>query len=676
MAAGPGAGDLGKAHDDSRQNQDIPPEQEYRQRHDVAGEIHHLGVAGGPLDIHTRYGDKRHGPEAAGSRSEKSVVKSDNQSEYAVERHTAHALPGLQASQVLLYQHVDEQRQQDHRNHQIQKARIEQLDRNRPDSRANQREGDAREDFPEADQAAVTVSEGGGQASETCLEFVGGDGLMGGEPGEQEQRDGDHPAAAGDGVDETGGIGPQNQDGVGENRSAFDHSRSIVVVTVRWQGRVEPGAGGMGKTGQLKVFAVLSVTMDIKTKQKLAELALKVGLDFQKDQCLQIMTGVGTYDYAREIAKKAYEMGGRLVRVMLSDNELTKSRAENSTKENLEYFPRDMIESGKMQLDESWARIRIDSTEELNVLKGVDSEALSTMTRVARSNLKFVSDQLMRHKHPWLVLAAPGPEWARTVYGLADDAPQAEVDAALKKLEEVYISILRLDKDDPVAVWKEHGRNLASRGKTLDGHKLDRVRFTSPDTDLTVALAPTHTWLGGPSRLPDGRWYEPNLPTEEVFTTPDFRRTEGHVKVVKPVKVMETMVEGAWFKFEKGKVVDFGAEKGADIMKKFFAMDEGASYLGEVALVDVDSPINRSGLVFGSILFDENASCHIALGQGYPSCLTNADELAGADDLKEAGCNVSMLHTDFMISDDKTDVTGYTADGAEVPIIKGGKFVI
>ncbi len=416
--------------------------------------------------------------------------------------------------------------------------------------------------------------------------------------------------------------------------------------------------------------------MDINTKQKLAELALKVGLDFQKDQCLQIGTGIGTYDYAREIAKKAYEMGGRLVRIVVTDNELTKSRAEHSTPENLEYFPRDNIETGQMQLDESWARIRIDSTEELNVLKGVDSDALSTMTRVARSKLKFVSDQLMRHKHPWLVLAAPGPEWAKSVYGLADDAPQSDVDAALEKLEMVYASILRLDADDPVAVWKEHGRNLANRGKTLDSHKLDRVRFVSGETDLTVALAPTHTWIGGPSQLPDGRWYEPNLPTEEVFTTPDYRRTEGFVKIVKPVKVMETMVEGAWFTFEKGKVVDFGADKGAEIMKKFLEMDEGASFLGEVALVDVDSPINRSGLVFGSILFDENASCHIALGQGYPSALSNADELTDADSLKAAGCNVSMLHTDFMISDDNTDVTGYGADGSELPIIRKGKFVI
>lgn len=416
--------------------------------------------------------------------------------------------------------------------------------------------------------------------------------------------------------------------------------------------------------------------MNTETLQKYAELALKVGLDFQKDQCLQIGTGVGTYEYARAIGKAAYEMGAKYVRIVVSDNELTKSRAENTSKDNLSYIPRDLIEGGKMQLDESWARIRIDSTEELDVLKGVDSDALSEMTKSSRTAMKFLSEQLMRHKHPWLVLAAPGPKWAKRIYGLGDDASQAEIDEAYRKLEEVFISILRLDKEDPVATWKELGRTLRERGLKLNGMKLDRVRFTSGKTDLNVALAPTHTWLGGPSQLPDGRWYEPNLPTEEVFTTPDYRRTEGIVHVVKPVKVMENLVEGAWFKFEKGKVVDFGADSGKEILERFLSMDEGASYLGEVALVDVDSPINRSGLIFGSILFDENASCHIALGAGYPSCLTNADELQSNEQLKDAGCNVSVLHTDFMISDDETDVTGYTEDGTEMPIIRKGKFVI
>lgn len=416
--------------------------------------------------------------------------------------------------------------------------------------------------------------------------------------------------------------------------------------------------------------------MDITTKQKLAELALKVGLNLKKDQCLNIVTNVGTYDYALEIAKKAYEIGAKLVRIDVASNELLKSRVENSSPENLEYVPRDVIETGKMHLDEDWARIRIDSTEEMNVLKGVDSGAISTVTRVGRTAMKFVSDALMRHKHPWLVLAAPGPEWARVVYGLDDNAGAEALAEAEAKLEKAYISILRLDKDDPVAYWQEHGRNLGKRGEVLNGHKLDRVHFSNGKTDLTVGLTATHQWLGGPSRLPDGRWFEPNLPTEEVFTTPDYRRTEGFVQVLKPVKVMENLVKGAWFKFEKGKVVDFGADQGRDILEKFLSMDEGAPYLGEVALVDVDSPINRSGLIFGSILFDENASCHIALGQGYPTGMTNAEELAGPEDLKNAGCNVSMLHTDFMISDDSTDVTGFTADGTEVPIIRKGTFVI
>lgn len=416
--------------------------------------------------------------------------------------------------------------------------------------------------------------------------------------------------------------------------------------------------------------------MNIDMKKKLAKLALNYGLDFQKDQCLQISTGLGTYDYARHIASQAYEMGAAYVRIVVSDNELTKSRAQYSSQDNLQYVPKDSVATARMQMEENWARIRIDSTEELNVLQDADPTALSTMTKAQRSLLSFQQEALMRHKHPWLVLAAPGPEWARSVYGLSDSAGEAELASALEKLEAAYISILRLDHDDPVAFWKEHGATLGNRGKFLNGKKLDRVHFSGPGTELTVALAPTHQWLGGPSQMPDGRWFEPNLPTEEVFTTPDYRRTQGKVRVLKPVKVLETMVEGAWFEFSDGKVVNFGADKGAAILEKFFSIDDGARCLGEVALVDVDSPINRSGLVFGSILFDENASCHIALGKGYPSCLTNADELDGNEALKSAGCNVSLLHTDFMISDDNTDVTGYTADGTEIAIMKQGKFVL
>ena len=416
--------------------------------------------------------------------------------------------------------------------------------------------------------------------------------------------------------------------------------------------------------------------MEMNIKRDLAKLALRVGVDLQKDQCLQIRVGVGNYEYARVIANEAYRMGARFVRMQVIDNELIRSRIEHSSKENLRYVPRDLIEKGRLELDEDWAHIRIDNNEEMDILSDVSATALGEMTKHHNSALNFVAEQLMRHKHPWLVLAVPGPNWARKIYGLADDASDEMVQATLENFEKLYMSILRLDHDDPIATWKKLGSTLALRSKKLNELRLDRVRFLSGRTDLSVGLARTHVWTGGPAQLPDGRWHEPNLPSEEVFTAPDFRRVEGFVQVLRPVNVMANSVLGAWFRFQEGRVVDCGAERGAAILEQYLSIDEGARYLGEVALVDIDSPINRSGLVFGNILFDENASCHIALGAAYPICLSNENELPDAGDLRAAGCNVSMMHTDFMISNDETDVIGYQADGSEIQIIKAGKFVI
>lgn len=416
--------------------------------------------------------------------------------------------------------------------------------------------------------------------------------------------------------------------------------------------------------------------MNAKIKQHLAKLVLKVGVNLKKEQCLLIQVGSGNYEYARIIAAEAYSLGARYVRIQIRDNELIKSRVQYSSRENLSYFPRDLIEKGRMELDEDWARIRIDNTEEINVLEDVSATALSELEGGVKKSLSFVAEQLLRHSHAWLVLAVPGPEWARVIYQLPEDASEADVQEALEKLEALYISILRLDTADPVATWKELGRKLAARAAVLNNMKLSRLRFRSAKTDLSVSLSPDHLWCGGPATLPDGRIHEPNLPSEEVFTAPDFRETEGFVQAVRPVRVMGTVVEGAWFRFHEGRVVECAAEKGREVLEKFLLLDEGSSYLGEVALVDVDSPINRSGLVFGSILFDENASCHIALGAGYPICLRNEKELKTPEALKGAGCNVSISHTDFMISNDETNVSGYLADGSEIQIITTGKFVI
>jgi aminopeptidase len=386
---------------------------------------------------------------------------------------------------------------------------------------------------------------------------------------------------------------------------------------------------------------------------------------------------VGTYEFAREIARAAYGAGAGFVDIRVVDNELLKARLELGAEESLDYVPNSVISDSYQQLAEDWARIRIDSTEDLDALKGVDSSKLSRVTKAMRGAQAVYLDAMMRHKHQWLVIAAPGPRWAQKVFG----GPEVGIDQDLdqertQRLWQELIKILRLDTPDPVETWEQIAKTLKIRGKKLDDMHLDYLHFSGPGTDLKVALTQTSFWAGGPSATPEGRVFEPNLPTEEVFTTPDFRRTNGRVTCTRPVKVLETLVYGAWFEFSEGKVVDFGAEQGREILEKYLAIDDGAGQLGEVALVDASSPIYQSGLLFNSILYDENASCHIALGAGYPFCLRNANELNSPAQLKTAGCNVSMVHTDFMIGSPEVDVTGVDRQGKQYEIIRKGSFVL
>jgi len=216
---------------------------------------------------------------------------------------------------------------------------------------------------------------------------------------------------------------------------------------------------------------------------------------------------------------------------------------------------------------------------------------------------------------------------------------------------------------------------LVKRGEWLNSLRIETLRFQSSKTDLTIGFRPEHLWLGGGDPLPNGTWFLPNIPTEEVFTTPDFATASGYVATTRPVSVMDSLVEDAVLRFEQGRVISCTARVGQQIMDRFLQMDTGASLLGEVALVDEDSPIALSGKVFGSILFDENASCHLALGAGYPSCLSNSARLNGEQQLREAGCNTSLVHTDFMVGSADMRITAKTRDGRSVQIMENGRFV-
>jgi aminopeptidase len=260
----------------------------------------------------------------------------------------------------------------------------------------------------------------------------------------------------------------------------------------------------------------------------------------------------------------------------------------------------------------------------------------------------------------WSIVSAPNAGWATQVFGEPD----------VERLWDAVVAATRLDEPDPVAAWHAHTQRLKARADGLEAHGFDAVRFRGPGTDLTVGLLPSSQWMCATFETETGIEHIPNLPTEEVFTTPDWRRTEGVVRSTLPLVAAGTRVSDLVVRFEGGKIVDVTAATGADIIREQIAVDEQAAYLGEVALVDGSSAVKRTGLVFCDTLFDENAACHIAFGRGIPTTLGLEGETS-SEDLLEHGVNVSAVHTDFMIGGPEVDVDGLDAAGNATPIIRG-----
>lgn len=411
--------------------------------------------------------------------------------------------------------------------------------------------------------------------------------------------------------------------------------------------------------------------MDDKILKKYCELIIKAGVNLYEDQCLSISSGVKNASHAYMLAEAAYENGAKYVDINFHSNTLTKHRIKNTVNlSNFKYMPNYLINRGFELISNDWAHVRIDNLEEIDDLKGIDSEKLGEMIKNEQENLKALSKSVSASKISWCVTAFPGPVWAEKVFAGSMNGKSEET------LWNSLIKILRLDKPDPVKEWMSFAGSLKSRGKELTQMKLEKLIFEGEGTELEIYLNPNSIWRGGIITAANGREFIPNLPTEEVFTTPDFRKTKGRVKVTKPVKVLENLLNDIWFEFKDGKVVDFGCDAGKKILGQYFNIDEGASYLGEVALVDSSSEIFKSGLIFNSILYDENAACHIALGRGITACFSNSEKLINSAEMKKNGCNYSLVHTDFMIGSDKINVNGIDRAGNKIEIIKAGKFVI
>ncbi|NQU80746.1 MAG: aminopeptidase [Bacteroidetes bacterium] len=396
-----------------------------------------------------------------------------------------------------------------------------------------------------------------------------------------------------------------------------------------------------------------------------AELVIKTGINLKPGQNICIKTGPDTYSFAQTLSETAYKLGAGYVFIEIHDQKLIKTRVDNQNKKQLAELPDFIIQQHAEYVEKDWAYIRIDNTEDRDQLSETDSGKLTIHQTSIREKLTDFYSSLMRHEHAWCVICAPGKNWAKSVLG--DTATEND-------LWEILIPILKLGSGNAASRWEEFGKILKKRCSYLNGLGISELHLTDSGTDLTIKMVPSAVWIGGSDTLSDGREFFPNIPTEEIFSVPDLRGVNGFVSTTRPVTVLGKQVIDAKIHLKDGVVYKYSAKQGEDILDNFFSIDDGAKRLGEIALVDETSPISVSDVIFNSTLFDENASCHIAFGAGYPSCLSNHSDLLSDDDLLANGCNTSVTHVDFMIGSPKISITAKLRDGGSAELMKQGKF--
>ena len=411
--------------------------------------------------------------------------------------------------------------------------------------------------------------------------------------------------------------------------------------------------------------------MDQASLKGYAELLIGTCLGVKEGSRLRIICEPPHRDLARMAATAAWERGAREVRVDYSDALLSR-KAVDTVKEGWLDLPSDFSKAeAERYAGEGWSSLRLVGDEEPAIWDGVDSSRLQRLNK-SRSIAALPFQKAARSNAiAWCVAPLPTEAWARTVFRLSGVAMPRDPVAALWK---ALVPMLRLDAPDPAKKWLADLRLLEGRAAALNLRPFAGLRFRGPGTDLSIGLSADSRWVGGGGRTLAGDYFSANIPTEEVFTTPDNRLASGRVATTKPVKVLGATIEGAWFRFEEGKVVESGASRNAEILERYLDIDPGARRLGEVAIVEADNPVGRSGLVFDNGLLDENAACHIALGSGYEEAFPAA--LAMDDRARlEAGFNDSLVHTDFMIGSREVDVDAVDASGYATALLRGGRFV-
>ncbi|MCB0323978.1 MAG: aminopeptidase [Bdellovibrionales bacterium] len=394
------------------------------------------------------------------------------------------------------------------------------------------------------------------------------------------------------------------------------------------------------------------------------------GLNVQPGQIVNISTEALHRDFAIKIAEAAYDRGARFVNIDLSDVRLSKLRLQKAKEEDLEYVPPYLGLKYRELVDETAANLRLIGAEDPDILADVDPKRINTVRLHHHLAIKYFYDEgIGKSKVHWTVAAAASPGWAAKLF------PDLPPDQALARLWDEIFRICRADAPDALAAWEEHSHTLQKRAQSLNDLGIETIHFTGGGTDLRVGLSSAARFRGGTDISPRGVPFEPNMPTEEVFTTPDCRRTEGTVRATRPFLVNGKLIQGLELSFKDGEITDFKADDGEATFREYIKSDPGACRLGEVALVGVDSPVYRSGVVFQEILYDENAACHIAVGSAYKFCLAGGTTMS-KEELAAIGCNESTVHTDMMISSEEVDVIATTYDGRTVPLLEKGRWVL
>lgn len=404
--------------------------------------------------------------------------------------------------------------------------------------------------------------------------------------------------------------------------------------------------------------------------ERYLDLGLRFGTNLQPGQDLEIICERPHLDLARKVAESGYKMGARYISVTLIDPWLEKLRADLCQRAgDLDYAPSWLEGRFDYHVENQTARLFLDGEEDPDVLSKCDPERLAHIAASIKPLRKrYDAEGINQSKVHWSVLGIPTDKWAKEVF------PDLETDEARAALWSALISVCRVDSDDWIQRWTEHDARLRERCAMLNELGIDTLHFTGPGTDLKVGLLDRSIFCGGSQMSDRGVSFWPNIPTEEVYTSPDYRKTEGIVATTRPFLLNGTFIKGLKLTFSGGEIVDFDAEEGKEAFAAYIEIDAGAKRVGEVALVGIDSPIYQTGLLFHNTLYDENAACHIAIGSSYGNCIAGSSSMT-PEQLLELGANDSAVHDDIMISSEEVSVTAATRDGREVPLLLAGRWV-